>query len=412
MSAKALYEILEVAPTATLEEIKAAYRRLAMKWHPDRNPGNLAEAERRFKEIGYAYKTLSDPEERAEYDAAQASEQSQTRYSETHQQSHSYDSSREGADSVFFDQMLDLAFELSRRGYQLDQILKMLLALDCPESIARAVAKRFADLGASSHAQPNAQSKSTASSSSTKSRDDDGRVPRDITKVDWEVAAPYYEAYLGHPNDHYLKAFESYHNGYFLGSWEKFSFLRLLAYGYWFAYRKMTLPAIAFAIYIVFGAMTSNNPSSFTFWAYMVIGMGIGVWVAASGTQILYKAATDSINGLRGTWRSDALPRISAIGKPSHVAWIVMALLSLGIGIAGINAEWTQQSQATINARMDAAIATMEKQSPQLDPASPNYQEHDVVAILESQKRLVSQGIDPEEALWTAYNQYLERTGR
>ncbi len=140
MAAKTLYEILEVASTATLDEIKGAYRRQAMKWHPDRNPGNLAEAERRFKEIGSAYKVLSDPETRAEYDAAQGAHKS-----------YSYDSSNEDADSTFFDEMLDLAFELSRRGYPLDKILKMLLALDCPEAIARAVAKRFEELGATEH---------------------------------------------------------------------------------------------------------------------------------------------------------------------------------------------------------------------------------------------------------------------
>ncbi len=61
------YQILGVAKTATQEEIKAAYRKLAMKYHPDRNPGNK-EAEEKFKEAAEAYQVLSDAEKRKRYD--------------------------------------------------------------------------------------------------------------------------------------------------------------------------------------------------------------------------------------------------------------------------------------------------------------------------------------------------------
>ncbi len=61
------YEVLGVKKDASAEEIKKAYRKSAMKYHPDRNPGN-AEAEAKFKEVGEAYEVLSDDSKRQRYD--------------------------------------------------------------------------------------------------------------------------------------------------------------------------------------------------------------------------------------------------------------------------------------------------------------------------------------------------------
>lgn len=67
MASQDLYEVLGVPQTADESEIKKAYRRLAMKYHPDRNQGDT-EAEERFKQVQAAYEVLSDPDRRAAYD--------------------------------------------------------------------------------------------------------------------------------------------------------------------------------------------------------------------------------------------------------------------------------------------------------------------------------------------------------
>ena len=64
MAKRDYYEVLGISRDCTAEDLKKAYRRLAMQYHPDRNPGN-AEAEERFKEANEAYSVLSDPQRRS-----------------------------------------------------------------------------------------------------------------------------------------------------------------------------------------------------------------------------------------------------------------------------------------------------------------------------------------------------------
>ncbi|GAB4828320.1 hypothetical protein Ancab_035316 [Ancistrocladus abbreviatus] len=62
------YKILQVDRNAKDDDLKKAYRKLAMKWHPDKNPNNKKAAEAKFKQISEAYDVLSDPQKRAVYD--------------------------------------------------------------------------------------------------------------------------------------------------------------------------------------------------------------------------------------------------------------------------------------------------------------------------------------------------------
>ena len=68
MSKRDYYEVLGLTKTASEDEIKKAYRKLAMQYHPDRNPDDPT-AQGKFQEVGEAYQHLSDPEKRSHYDA-------------------------------------------------------------------------------------------------------------------------------------------------------------------------------------------------------------------------------------------------------------------------------------------------------------------------------------------------------
>ena len=67
MAKRDFYEVLGVSKTASDEEIKRAYKKMAIKYHPDRNPGDK-EAEEKFKEAAEAYDVLRDPQKRQQYD--------------------------------------------------------------------------------------------------------------------------------------------------------------------------------------------------------------------------------------------------------------------------------------------------------------------------------------------------------
>src|ERR1700720_3378791 len=62
------YEVLGVARDAAADQLKSAYRKAALRWHPDRNPENKQEAKHNFRQASEAYSVLSDPQKRSIYD--------------------------------------------------------------------------------------------------------------------------------------------------------------------------------------------------------------------------------------------------------------------------------------------------------------------------------------------------------
>ncbi len=112
---KDYYAILGVAPGCSADEVRKAYRRLALQWHPDRNPGNPDSAER-FKEISEAYGVLIDPMKREQYDLARTPGSDRTfRYTQEDIFRDLFNN--RGASEVFE----ELAREFERRGLRVDR---------------------------------------------------------------------------------------------------------------------------------------------------------------------------------------------------------------------------------------------------------------------------------------------------
>jgi curved DNA-binding protein CbpA len=142
--------ILGVPGNATQDEIKQAYRRLAMRWHPDRNP-HSSEAKERFHQAAEAYKMLFEKKPGKHYDQAetdgtgyrqQRSSERSTHHDHDQYHDHSNDSQDEFADTVFWDVMLDFAIKLAQTGSNESQITLEICRNGCNENLARLIAEK------------------------------------------------------------------------------------------------------------------------------------------------------------------------------------------------------------------------------------------------------------------------------
>ncbi|WP_244817274.1 J domain-containing protein [Caballeronia sp. Lep1P3] len=127
-----LYETLGVEEHATEEEIKRAYRKAAMRCHPDRNAGNEDAARAKFQEIKEAYAILSDPAQREVYDRtfAEEVERWEARMRE-----------EEAEREALYAKRVSLAMRFASQGHNRDVVFGVLIGHDCDEETARRVAE-------------------------------------------------------------------------------------------------------------------------------------------------------------------------------------------------------------------------------------------------------------------------------
>ncbi|MDR5817428.1 DnaJ domain-containing protein [Caballeronia sp. LZ033] len=137
-----LYETLGVNEHATDEEIKRAYRKAAMRCHPDRNVGNEAEAHAQFHEIKEAYAILSDRAQREVYDRTFAEEM--RRWEERVRQGEAERAAREAkereAREALYAERVSLAMRFASLGHNRDVVFGVLLGAQCDEPAARQIA--------------------------------------------------------------------------------------------------------------------------------------------------------------------------------------------------------------------------------------------------------------------------------
>ncbi len=137
-----IYATLGVQPDATLDEIKRAYRRATMKWHPDRNLGREAEASAAFQEVREAYAILSDAEQRRVYDEVFAQETQRWQAERDAQEAHerAAQRERERIAQAHYEAMVAIAMRFADDGHNRDVLFGVLLGRDCAAELAARIA--------------------------------------------------------------------------------------------------------------------------------------------------------------------------------------------------------------------------------------------------------------------------------
>ncbi|MEN7528204.1 MULTISPECIES: J domain-containing protein [unclassified Cupriavidus] len=169
-----LYATLGVQSDATQDEIRRAYRRAAMKWHPDRNLGREAEAHDAFQEVRNAYAILSDAVQRQVYDEVFEREMQrwQAEHAAEEEQERAAQREAQRIAQEHYERMVTIAMRFADLGHNRDVIFGALLGRDCEAGLAARVADSVWALQQSRNAPP--QAAASASEEERHPRQDTG----------------------------------------------------------------------------------------------------------------------------------------------------------------------------------------------------------------------------------------------
>jgi curved DNA-binding protein CbpA len=146
-----LYDLLGIRGDASDEELKRAYRRAAMKAHPDRNVGREASAHSQFQEIKEAYTILSDPEQRRVYDEVYAEEMA--RIAREEEEEAREEARLQAVREAEYARHVALAMRFADQGHNRDVVFGVLLGRDCELQLAGRIADGAVALHLSRQAQ-------------------------------------------------------------------------------------------------------------------------------------------------------------------------------------------------------------------------------------------------------------------
>jgi curved DNA-binding protein CbpA len=191
-----LYDTLGVAEDATGEEIKRAYRKAVMRWHPDRNVGQEQVARAAFLDIRNAYAILSDPAQRQVYDAVFAEEmerQQAQRHREEQEQAEREAAARAAAEAEYTNTVA-LAMRFATQGYNRDVVLGVLLGHGCNDELACRIADSAIALHASRQAETTpAESNDIALETETTSvQQEESPAPADRVRSFSDIWMPFW----------------------------------------------------------------------------------------------------------------------------------------------------------------------------------------------------------------------------
>lgn len=332
------YEILGVFQDASQADITAAYRRLAMRWHPDRNPNN-PEAEEHFKRVAEAYAVLRDPEIRQRYDEQLAED------------SEAATETDDGidvdvAEQLFWEAMIELASDLRARGYDEPAVALRLVKEGCPDNIALALARAVT---------PQRKNKRTVDEPppdfrepSNSSRQDDAATGERKGPASREEL---YRAFIG-PNatDYYCEHFARLDAKTLGKRWLNHFSLNLAALlggEIWLAYRKVWW--VLFLVVFIFGPTFAYLLALIAIWLapYNLVDdriflFWLGVWIlfrivlSTEANYLYYLKAQACLEraSKRAESSKDLVMNLRKVGEVSianSFLWVLLSIISAGI---------------------------------------------------------------------------------